>query len=263
MTTLDDIARRTATLDVVVGAAQEDLGGLYRSLLSDPVERVAQGLREVVPTVAESYGKVAADNAAVWYEDVRPSRARTFRARALTPVSLAEVEGLTTWAVTPLFSGDVATPWERLAGLLQKSITDHDRVTIDGNTERDPLKPTWRRYANGNSCAYCAYMAVVLDQPNYETAAKKYHDNCRCVPVTEFPGDSLPDQPNGQAWAQTFADARDVIIEERNQLPGWRTLRRGDRIKTYPDHQLNTNNILARARRLQPDLFRDGVHTAN
>lgn len=263
MTTLDDIARRTATLDVVVGAAQEDLGGVYRSLLSEPAERAAQGLREAVPAVAESYGKVASDNAVVWYEDVRPTGLRTYRARPFTPPSLVEVQGLTTWAATPLFTGDAGTAWERIAGVLQKSITDHDRTTVESNVVRDPVKPQWRRYANGNSCAYCAYMAVVLDQPNYEAAAKKYHDFCRCVPVMEFPGDPLPDQPNGSAWAQTFADARDVIIEERDQLPGWRTLRRGDRIKTYPDHQLNTNNILARARRLQPDLFRDGVHAAN
>lgn len=257
-----DLEYRRATLDAVVLAAQEDVGGVYRSLLSDPVERAAMGLREVVPRVAEAYGSVAGENAAIWYEDVRPTGARTFRPQPVTPASLAEVKGLTTWAATPLFTGDTATAWERIAGLLQKSVTDFDRATIDGNIARDPLKPTWRRHANADTCAYCAYMAVVIDQANYETAAKKYHDNCRCVPIMQFPGDSLPDQPNGQAWVQTFADARDVIIEERDQLPGWRTLRRSDRIKRYPEYQLNTNNILARARRLQPDLFRDGVRAA-
>lgn len=257
-----DLAYRTAMLDVVVGAAAEDLGGVYRSLLSDPVERAAMGLREVVPQVAEAYGSVAGENAAIWYEDVRPAGARTFRPQPVTPASLADVKGLTTWAATPLFSGDVAGAWERVSGLLQKSVTDFDRATIDGNIERDPLGPTWRRHANADACAYCAYMAVVLDQPNYETAAKKYHDTCRCVPVMQFPGDALPDQPNGQAWSQTFASARDAIIDESDQLPGWRTLRRSDRIKRYPEYQLNTKNILARARRLQPDLFRDGVRSA-
>lgn len=262
MTTLDDIARRTATLDVVVGAAQEDAAGLFRSLLSDPVERAAQGLREAVPAVAESYGSMASRKAVVWYEDVRPAGVRAFRAHPATPSLMADIEGLTTWAATPLFTGDAAATWERIAGLLQKSITDHDRATIEGNAERDPVKPQWRRWANGDSCAYCAYMAVVLDQPDYGMAAKKYHDFCRCVPIVEFPGDTLPDQPNSQAWSQTFADARDLIMEERRSLPGWARMRRSDRIKAYPDHQLNTRNILARARRLQPDLFRDGVHTA-
>lgn len=257
-----DLEYRRASLDMVVGAAQEDLGGLWRSLLNDPVERAAMGLREAVPAVAEAYGQAAAGNAAVWYQDVRPAGARAFRPEVFVPASLAEVEGLTTWAATPLFSNDPVSAWERMSGLLQKTITDHDRVTVEENATRDPAAFGWRRRASADACAYCAYMAVVLDQPDYETAAKNYHDDCNCVPVQAFQGDTIPEQPNEGPWLATFDKAREVITSERARLPGWRTMRRGDRIKNYSEYQLNTRNILARARRLEPDLFRDGVRAA-
>ena len=166
-----DLEYRRATLDLVVNAAQEDLGGLWRSLLNDPVERAAMGLREAVPAVAEAYGQAAAGNAVVWYEDVRPAGAGAFRPEVYEPESLSEAAGRTTWAVTPLFSGDVAGAWTRLAGTVQKLVMDHDRVTVEENVTRDPAAFGWRRRASADACAYCAYMAVVLDQPDYETAA--------------------------------------------------------------------------------------------
>ncbi len=257
-----DLEYRRATLDMVVVAAQEDLGGLWRSLLTDDVERAAMGLREAVPAVVEVYGQTAAGNAAVWYEDVRPAGAGTFRPEPYVPASLSEAVGRTTWAVTPLFSGDAEGAWTRLAGTVQKIVMDHDRVTVEENVTKDPAAFGWRRRASADACAYCAYMAVVLDQPDYETAAKKYHDDCNCEPVMAFHGDTIPAQPNEGPWLATFEKAREAIAEERVRLPGWNTMRRGARIKNYPEYQLNTKNILARARRLEPDLFRDGVRAA-
>lgn len=255
-----DLAYRRATLEVVVSQAQEDLGGLWRSLLSDPVERAAAGMREAVPAVAEVYGAAAAENAAIWYEDVRPAGAPRFEARVYRPVSLAEAEGLATWAVSPAFAGDTAGAWTRLAGTVQRLVADHDRVTVEENVTKDPAAWGWRRRASTDACAYCAYMAVVLDQPDYETAARKYHDDCRCVPVMAFHGQQVPEQPNEREWLDVFDKARDVIDAERKKLPGWNTLKRHERSKKYPEYQLTTKNILARARRLEPDLFRDGVH---
>ncbi|HLR97049.1 MAG TPA: hypothetical protein VK053_21185 [Jiangellaceae bacterium] len=261
MTTAADLQRRSATLEIIVGAAQEDVGGLWRSLLTDDAERAAAGLRRALPEVVEQYGSMAADNAVIWYEDVRPAGARSYRARKFTPSSLATAEGLATWAATPLFSGDVGGAVSRVLGTTQKLVTDHDRETIEQNATRDPIGQGWRRRASADACAYCAYMAVVLDQPNYETAARKYHDNCRCVPVPDLRGDSLPEQPNGDEWRGVFDQARADILRERRELPGWSSLRRSGRSRRYPEYQLTTKNILARARRIEPGLFRDGVFT--
>lgn len=253
-----DMERRTATLNLIVDASLDDLGGLYRPLLAAPAERAAAGLREAVPAVAGTYGEAAGQQAVSWFEEVR-STASTYRPRVFVPPTLTEVAGLTTWAVTPLFTGDTAATWERLAGLLQKAVTDFDRVTIQENAQRDPTAGRWRRQAQADACAFCAYMAVVLDQPGYQAAAQKYHDHCHCVPVPAFAGDTALDQPNGEEWAQTFESARQSIIDERNAHPIFWSLRRGARIRTFPHLQVNTENILARARRIAPNQFRDGV----
>lgn len=261
-----DLEYRRASLDVVVGAAQEDLGGLWRSLLTDDVERAAMGLREAVPAVAEAYGQTAGQNAAVWYGDVRPAGLQAFRPQVFVPASLAEVQGLTTWAATPLFSNDPAAAWSRVAGLLQKSITDFDRTTVQENVTRDPAGKGWRRQASADACAFCAYMAVAVGNlkggVDEHDASVAYHDDCNCVPVQILEGDTLPEQPNESEWLGTFQAARNGIEEERRSLPGWTAMRRKDRMKIYPEYQLNTKNILARARRLEPDLFRDGVRLA-
>jgi|GEM_PF-1647570 len=261
-----DVQYRRATLDMVVGAAQEDLGGLWRSLLTDDVERAAMGLREAVPAVVESYGSVAGQNAAVWYEDVRPAGAPRFRPQMFVPESLNKVEGLTTWAATPLFSNDPVSAWERLSGLLQKAITDHDRATVEGNVKRDPIARGWRRHAASDACAFCAYMAVmVANDPGGVSegrAAEKYHDHCWCVPVPVLTGDMPLEQPRGDEWIGAFQSARDAIEAEQSALYREWSGKRRHFLKAHPELTLTTKNILARARRLEPDLFRDGVRAA-
>lgn len=261
-----DLERRTATLEVVVSAAQEDMGGLWTSLLNDPVERAAMGLREAVPAVAEQYGRMAADQAVVWYEDVRPSRARRFQPKVYVPASLADAEGLATWAATPLFTGDTGTAITRTLGTLQKIIADHDRVTVEKNVGRDPIGRGWRRQASADACAFCAYMAVAvgnLKGPLDEAeASQAWHDHCNCVPVPVLDGDTLPEQPNGDAWLDVFQKAYDVVDQEQRAAYRQWTGRRYDFLRAHQDLTLTTKNILARARRLEPDLFRDGVRLA-
>lgn len=261
-----DLEYRRASLDMVVGAAQEDLGGLWRSLLNDPVERAAMGLREAVPAVVEAYGQTAGQNAAVWYDDVRPAGLSTFRPQVFVPASLAEVQGLTTWAATPLFSNDPLTAWSRVAGLLQKSITDFDRTTVQENVTRDPAGKGWRRQASADACAFCAYMAVAVGNlkggVDEHDASVAYHDDCNCVPVQILEGDTLPEQPNEAEWLGTFQAARDAIEQEQRALYRSWTGKRRHFFREHPDLTLTTKNILARARRLEPDLFRDGVRLA-
>lgn len=133
-----DIERRTLMLDVIVGRSIEDMGGLWKPLLRESAERAALGLRGAVPAVVEAYGGAAAEQAMVWYEDVRPAGVAAYQSRTFTPDSVRQVEGLVTWAATPIFTGDLGLAWARLSGLIQKSVTDFDRVTVEGNAEDDP-----------------------------------------------------------------------------------------------------------------------------
>lgn len=255
-----DLRHRSAIVEVIVGQAQEDLNGAWRSLLSDPVERAAAGMREVLPAVAEQYGTMAGDRAMFWYEDMRPASAPKYQPRLFAAPKIRDAAGLATWSVTPLFSGLAETAWERLAGTLQQLVAGYDRATIMGNADRDSAAFGWVRRASPDACAFCAYMSVMVTKHTGDMG--KFHDNCRCVPVMAFEGQTIPEQVNESDWVRIFDEAADAIEVERRQLPDWDSLRRGERSRKYPEYQITTKNILARARRMAPDMFRDGVRLA-
>jgi hypothetical protein len=248
---------RTATIDVLVAQAQADLRSGWVSLLSDPVERAAEGMRVALPAVARAYGRVAAEEAADWYVDARPSGLDPFAVQPVAPKSLAEAAGRTTWAVTPLFSGDATAAWGRLAPMVDGLVRGHVRETVIENAARDPERPRWMRRANIIACAFCAYMCTMVEASSDE--ARGFHDGCRCELVCVWDGEDAPDQPRGEEWWNAFRAAREQIMDERNAIPGYHRLRRLARSKRYPEYQLTTKNILARARRIAPDLFTDGV----
>lgn len=253
-----DLQYREATLDVIVGQARDDLNGAWQSLLSDPVERAAEGMREILPEVAETYGDLAADNALIWYEDMRPASAARFTPRGFASPKLKDATGLATWSATPLFHGLEDEAWERFDGTIQQLVTGFDRETIQKNAERDTATQGWKRVASAEACAFCAYMAVVV----VDDAPDKYHDHCRCVAIPVFSGVEIPEQPNEEEWRQTFGYAYGQIDREREQIPDYWRLRSGERARKYPEYSLTTDNILARARRISPDLFTDGVRSA-
>lgn len=247
--------------------AQEDLGGAWRSLLSDPVERAAAGMREALPAVAEEYGALAGDAAAIWYEDVRPSKLPRYQPRTFVPQVLQDAEGLATWGVTPLFEGDIDAAWERLSGTLQQIVAGHDRETVQGNAGRDPGVVRWRREAKAGACAYCAYMSVLSEiYVSAEEWAKwddpaKYHDDCGCEPVVEFVGEPLGPLPNGDVWGDVFEKAHEAVSEDyarkRKLAPN---LRRTTFYRRFPETTLTTKNILREARRIGgPGMFGDGT----
>lgn len=244
--------------------AVRDVQRYWGTLDLDRPERARNGLLEFVPAVTAAYGEGSATVAADWYDDMRVGvgARQRFAAAPASAVAVNRVQDSVRYGARHLFTENPGQMLLFLGGAVQGFVQQPGRETIQQNATRDPASHGWRRRASADACAYCAYMAVVLDQPNYERAASKYHDGCRCVPVMVFAGSELPEQPNGDEWRGVFDQARADILREREQLPGWRTMRRGDRSRRYPEYQVTTKNILARARRMQPSLFRDGVRLA-
>lgn len=256
-----DVDLRLAMLDSTVTTALADLSGYFETVAGGDPVRAAAGLRAAVPEVVTVYGGMVGQSAADWYSTVQPAGS-TYTPTAATPAiaRTATVTNNTAWAVAPLFSADIAAAWSMLSGAVQKAVSGFDRETIEVNATRDPKAGLWRRYARGDACAFCAYMATVLDAVDYETNARKFHDHCRCYPLPLFAEEMPLEQVNAERWGRVFEEARQSIIDERNATPGFRTARRGDRIRRYPHLQINQKNVLARARRIDPSAFKDGVH---
>ena len=257
---LADRAYHQGVVDVIVGQAQSDLGGAWSSLLSSEPERVAEGMRRVLPAVAGEYGRLAGSSAVTWYQDVRPAAAPAARFSVVAPARMVDAAGLATWAVTPLFSGDGVGALTRLLSTLGGLVRGFDRATTVAAASGDPAARGWVRRASATACAYCAYMSVMVGPSS--AAAEKFHDDCTCTLDIAFEGEDFAEQENGAAWMASFTDARAAILAERRKIPGYHSMKRTTRSKRHPEMQLTTKNIIARARRLTPDLFRDGVRAA-
>jgi hypothetical protein len=242
-------SRRTALTDVTVLAAA-DLESYWSTIVDESPQRVAAGLREATPQVVAAYGDVAGEMAADWYATARPSASGFSPTPVTPPGSATVVQDRLSWALAPIMSGDApSVTWERVAGVLYTSVAAFDRTTVSVNADRDAASTGWRRQARADACAFCAYMASMVDNVTPVPEASTYHDHCRCIPVPLFIGEPDVEQPGRDGWIEAFNTARSDILSERQAIPGYSSLRRGERYRKYPDLQINTSNLLARARR--------------
>jgi hypothetical protein len=159
-----------------------------------------------------------------------------------TPVSVVQDE--LDWALAPIFpaAGDTQTfdlehalgaALGRMGNVLQLLVGDQQRDTIAVSAADDPVGTRYARHASANACAFCRLMAtrgatyrseesalVVVGEVDPRDIAQrirgprgprkegeKYHDNCRCIAVPVFPGDTLTEAPYVAQWRLDYADA--------------------------------------------------------
>lgn len=163
-----------------------------------------------------------------------------FRQRdVLDAESLAEEYGV---EVEPRMvpASDPDKALSRLSGGLQRIVANADRDTIAANVERDPADATWARHASANACAFCAMLATrdavyatkesatrvvgrgtdrLYDGTKLDLRRKgvkargtrelgdKYHDDCRCIAVPEWPDEPLERAPYVDDWAAAYKKA--------------------------------------------------------
>ena len=241
---LDERARN---LDAVVATALGDLRGWYETILEDSPERVAAGFRDALPATVVAYGDVAATLAADWYATARPT-ARGWEPVPQEPEGLAdEIQRSLGFAIAHLFAEN-ANPaeraWDIAAGKVQLLVAGHDRATVEWNAERDPLAGAWRRVARADACAFCSYLATVVDSGKEDAASKKYHDHCHCQPVPMWKDESLPEGEDRERRQRDIDAARQALLAERQRV-GYDRMPRSRRPRELA---LTTKNILARMR---------------
>lgn len=142
----------------------------------------------------------------------------------------------------PTVEADPDKALSRLSGGLQRVVANADRDTIASNAERDPADATWARHASANACAFCALLATRGAVYASESAAlrvggrgtdvatnvgrtrgrkakgvrargtqaigDRYHDDCRCVAVPEWPDAPLEEAPYVQQWREKYNEAK-------------------------------------------------------
>lgn len=227
----------------MVSLARADLEGFFVGLDISNSEAVRDALLEFVPALAREYGDVAATVAAEWYEELRSdvtSRPFSTQLAALKPD--AAVEASVRYAAGHLFEGDPADTLAALSGSLQRFVTYGSRATVARNVQLDPMRPRFGRVPSGaKTCAFCALVSsrgFVYHSQKSAGEFDHYHSDCDCVIAVEFDRD--------QHHIEGYDPDRLYDIYMRARDSSGATTQKA---------------IAAEMRRLEPDLFKDGVHS--
>ncbi|WP_460690527.1 VG15 protein [Nesterenkonia suensis] len=148
-------------------------------------ELVRDGLLELVPGVADRYGRVMAEGTADWYERARV--AVVGGSFVAVPADLPDpdvVQRNVRWAAGALFVEDRVSPFQTLEGPLIRQVMGVGRNTVSLNARADRRARGWQRQARADSCARCQDLSGNI-YPGGD-ADFPAHDNCRCVAVPVF-----------------------------------------------------------------------------
>lgn len=146
-------AERQYILSQIGRAAEADLKTLWQQAEALPSNEFARFIIEAFPELADPYAALAADAAAVWYDD-----SPTPSVYVATPGPLPVAEQLTssaTWALGATGTEGLT----RLQGTLQRTVFDAARDTVLHNVDSEP-GARWARHASANACAFCAMAAT-------------------------------------------------------------------------------------------------------
>lgn len=199
MVSAADVNDYRELLQVINSMAQEDIAALWYRLQFDAPEVVLEALRAGVPEVVGQYQAMAADSAAVFYENTQGVMFDVDAVRSASQVDREALDVALRWVVFAPGNADVLS---RLSGVVQKHIFRGARqYVLDQKAFRNA---GWWRHAQPGACAFCRMLATrsVRDWGEYGSASAadaagggkhsrnkkkpdgyQFHDHCRCVPV--------------------------------------------------------------------------------
>jgi hypothetical protein len=243
--TLADAQEHQQAVTDLTTLAQAELVATWRAVdLANPTE-VATSVRDVMPAIVVAYSLAGATLAADFYETIRESAGipGAFAASLVDEVAPERVQALVGWGLEPLFqrdhneadmlskeygvkveprpAPDPDKALSRLSGGLQRIVANADRDTITTNVERDPADARWARHASADACAFCRLLAtrdatyrsqtdalrVTQARNKKRPLGEKYHDDCRCTAIPEWPDAPLERAPYVSDWEAAYTAA--------------------------------------------------------
>ena len=162
--------------------AARDLAALWRD--ADIPSELEAALRDLLPSLIDTYGTAAATVAADWYDDTRDEigARRAFRA---IPAEIPEVgaQALVGWALTE--ATDLAAFQTLVTGGTQRRIANFSRLTVSASSIADPSARGWKRVGAGQ-CDFCRLLIGRGAVYTEATADFPSHDHCNCSPAPEW-----------------------------------------------------------------------------
>ena len=228
--------------------ATSDATAYARSIADDSPEQFAGQMREASTAIVSTYGAVAAEGAALFYETQRP---RPGSARVAPPAIGEDLAASLGFAFLPMFKPEgypdpVGSLLSGVAGVIQKFVAAGDRDTLALSAENDSLSGGVSRYARANACAFCRLLSVSEADVSRDTV---WHENCHCVTVPWWEDNPLPTDPNAAGWRNAAEASRSELLRLQRELKPdgmrWRNF-----FKERPDLAVNNRNV-ARLMRLR------------
>lgn len=175
-----------------------------------------------VGSLVDQYSTASAAAAATSYEEQRAAagvRGRFTAEPAPAPPG-EQVEATLRWAASDVWDGgDVATAHTRAEGAVERLVLNRGRDTMQQAVRRDREATAWARGAALGACYFCALMASrgavyktagTAGRDADETFAgegqAKYHNNCHCVIIPVFRGQTFELSPHAEAWDQLYRE---------------------------------------------------------
>ena len=207
---------RQYLLDQVGRLAQSDLDRLWQQ--ADQLADVDffTFIVQAFPDVVDPYAQAAGELAATWFEDSLPTS--PYVAKVADPPPIDKLAASAKWAL----GGDGLVGKDRLSGTLQRAVFDGARQTTLLNVTA--TKSKWARYASATACAFCRLLATRGAAYNGEnTAARKVHDHCSCIPVEDRNNDYQPPDYVSR-WTEEYNAARGAAGsgDPKQILAAWR-----------------------------------------
>lgn len=258
-------AEQQAAQNAVIALAVSEWIDQIAEFQSLSPKQAAEFAREVLADLVAVYGDEAGSVARDWYDELRDDFQTEsgiilppYTALLADPWEADDVQGQLTWALAPLFletGPNFEQAEQRIDGKLSWLIGEMGRDTIATSARNDPVGTKYARHAREDACAFCRLMATrgaeylteesalfvvgEIDPRTFEVKrpprgpraeGEKYHDDCRCVAVPVFPGDTLDTPDYAAGWFDDYSAARKAsgskelrpILSKMRELTGAR-----------------------------------------
>jgi hypothetical protein len=159
--------------------ARGDLAALWREV--ETAQAVEAALRDVLPSLIETYGVAASAVAADWYDETRDEVGAPGRFTAI-PADIPDVraQSLVGWALDE--ATDFAAFQTLVEGGTQRRIANFSRLTVSRSSIADRAARGWKRVGIGQ-CDFCRMLigrGAVYTEATVDFHA---HDHCNCSPA--------------------------------------------------------------------------------
>ena len=214
--------------------AKSAVRALWNDVRGSAPETVRNAFLSAMPQIVDTYGTASAEVAAEYFEELTG-----FTAEPSDSLDRDQVEGVVRYQAGKLWTAEQA-------GFVTGLMTDTDKLvkafgwdTIYSNGDRRGVR--YARIPTGSkTCAFCMVLAsrdaVYLSRRSAGGDGNSYHGDCDC---TVTPVRDAGDLPEGYDSEELYAVYMDALDESGS----------GD-----------LKDIVATARRQNPDMFTDGVH---